>query len=152
MPKSQETWNKKEKEKKRQKKKEEKEQRKVERKANATGGSGSLDSMLAYVDEYGNISSTPPDPMKKRRISLESIEVSVPRRKPEEEVEVNRKGIVTFFNESKGFGFIKDTDSQESIFTHIKGHMDAIKENDRVTFRVEQGPKGPNAVEVKLVR
>ena len=58
MAKSQETWNKKEKEKKRQKKKEDKAQRKEERKANATGGSGSLDSMMAYVDEYGNISST----------------------------------------------------------------------------------------------
>ncbi len=152
MPKSQETWNKKEKEKKRQKKKEDKEQRKVERKANATGGSGSLESMLAYVDEYGNISSTPPDPMKKSRISLDSIAVSVARRKPEDEVEVNRKGVVTFFNESKGFGFIKDLDSQESIFTHIKSHLDAIKENDRVSFRVEQGPKGPNAVEVKLTK
>ena len=148
MPKSQETWNKKEKEKKRQKKKEEKAQRKVERKANATGGS--LDNMLAYVDEYGNITSTPPDPMKKQRISLESIAISVPRRKPEEEVDPNRKGVVTFFNESKGFGFIKDLDSQESIFTHIKGHMDAIKESDHVTFRIEQGPKGPNAVEVRI--
>lgn len=149
MSKSQETWNKKEKEKKRQKKKEEKAQRKEERKANATDGS--LESMMAYVDEYGNISSTPPDPLKRRKtINADNIEVGVPRRKPAEETDPNRKGIVTFFNESKGFGFIKDTESQESIFTHVRGHLEAIKENDRVTFQVEQGPKGLNAVDVKI--
>ncbi len=149
MPKSQETWNKKEKEKKKQKKKEDKAQRKEERKANATGG----DFEIAYVDEYGNFSSTPPDPMKRKTVvNASNIEVGVPRRKASEEVDVNRKGIVTFFNESKGFGFIKDTDTQESIFTHIKDHQDAIRENDRVTFRVEQGQKGPNAVGVKLVK
>ncbi len=150
MAKSQETWNKKEKEKKRQKKKEDKAQRKEERKANATGGSGSLDSMMAYVDEYGNISSTPPDPMKKRAVNADSIQVGVPRRKPTEDSDGFRKGIVTFFNDAKGFGFIKDTETQESIFTHIHGHVDPIKENDRVSFRVEQGPKGLNAVEVKI--
>ena len=149
MPKSQETWNKKEKEKKKQKKKEEKAQRKEERKANAKDGS--LESMMAYVDDYGNISSTPPDPLKKKRIIADQIEVGVPRRKPSEEVDADRKGIVTFFNEAKGFGFIKDTESQESIFTHINSHLDAIKENDRVTFKVEQGQKGLNAVQVKLV-
>ena len=149
MSKSQETWNKKEKEKKRQKKKEEKAQRKEERKANASDGS--LESMMAYVDEYGNISSTPPDPLKRRKtINADNIEVGVPRRKPAEETDPNRKGIVTFFNESKGFGFIKDTESQESIFTHVRGHLEPIKENDRVTFQVEQGPKGLNAVDVKI--
>jgi cold shock CspA family protein len=146
MAKSQETWNKKEKEKKRQKKQEIKAQKREERKANSKGGS--LDNMIAYVDEYGNISSTPPDPTKKQRINAESIEIGVPRRK-NEEVDINRKGTVTFFNESKGFGFIKDSDSQESIFTHINGHIDMIKENDRVTFQVEQGQKGLNAVRVK---
>ncbi|CAN5215527.1 cold shock domain-containing protein [soil metagenome] len=151
MPKSQETWNKKEKEKKKQKKKEDKAQRKEERKANATGGD--FDSMIAYVDEYGNFSSTPPDPLKRKNtVNASSIEVGVARRKATEEVDVNRKGIVTFFNSSKGFGFIKDTDSQESIFTHVKDHQDEIRENDRVTFRVEQGQKGPNAVNVKLVK
>ena len=64
MSKSQETWNKKEAEKKRAKKKQDKEQKKEERKANA-GGSSSFEDMLAYVDEYGNITSTPPDPLKK---------------------------------------------------------------------------------------
>jgi cold shock CspA family protein len=89
--------------------------------------------------------------MKKTRVSAESIEIAVPKRKPMEEADLNRKGVVTFFNQSKGFGFIRDTESQESIFTHINGHIDAIKENDKVTFRVEQGQKGLNAVEVKIM-
>jgi len=149
MAKSQETWSKKEKEKKKQKKKEDKAQKKEERRANATPSS--FDDMIAYVDEYGNLSSTPPNAARKKTIIADQIEIGVPKRKPADEVDVNRKGVVTFFNESKGYGFIKDLDSQESIFTHIKGHVDAIKENDKVTFRVEQGPKGLNAVEVRLV-
>jgi len=150
MSKSQETWNKKEKEKIKQKKKQEKAARKEERKAHATDGS--LESMMAYVDEYGNITSTPPDPMRKSRINAAEIEVSVPKRKHEEAADPNRQGVVTFYNSSKGFGFIQDSTSKESIFTHVKGHMDQIQENDKVSFRVEQGPKGLNAVDVKLIK
>ena len=149
MSKSQETWNKKEKEKKRQKKKEEKAQRKEVRKANASDGS--LESMMAYVDEFGNISSTPPDPLKRRStINPDNIEVGVPRRKPAEETDPNRKGIVTFFNESKGYGFIKDQVTQESVFVHVNSLTEAVKENSKVIFEVEMGPKGANAVNVKL--
>jgi cold shock CspA family protein len=150
MAKSQETWNKKEKEKKKAKKKEEKAQKKEERRANA--GTASFDDMIAYVDEYGNISSTPPDPTKRKKIEAENIEIGVPKQKPMEAADLNRKGVVTFFNDSKGFGFIKDADSQDSIFTHINSHIDQIKEGDKVTFLIEQGPKGLNAVEVKLLK
>ena len=96
MAKSQETWNKKEKEKIRQKKKEEKDKRKEERKAN--GGTASFDDMIAYVDENGNLSSTPPDPLKKRKIIAADIEIGVPTRAAEEEVDPNRFGPVTFFD------------------------------------------------------
>jgi cold shock CspA family protein len=61
-----------------------------------------------------------------------------------------RKGIVTFFNDSKGYGFIKDSETQESIFVHANGLLDPIKDNNKVTFEVEMGHKGPNAVKVKL--
>jgi cold shock CspA family protein len=148
MAKSQETWNKKEKEKKKQKKKEDKAQKKEERKAH--GGTASFDDMIAYVDEYGNITSTPPDPTKRKKINADNIEIGVPKQKPVEAADLNRKGVITFFNESKGFGFIKDSESQDSVFTHINGHLDNIKEGDKVTFLVEQGPKGLNAVEVRL--
>jgi cold shock CspA family protein len=140
MAKSQQTWNKKENEKKRQKKREDKELKKVKRKANAVGGD--FDNMFAYVDENGNLSSTPPDPSKRKKIIADNIEIGVPKREAVEQKDINRKGIVTFFNDSKGFGFIRDTDSQESIFIHANGCIDHIKENDKVTFQVAQGQKG----------
>ncbi len=60
------------------------------------------------------------------------------------------EGTVKFFNDSKGFGFIKDDKSQKEYFVHSSGLKDFIKENDRVTFDVEMGKKGLNAVNVKL--
>jgi cold shock CspA family protein len=152
MAKSHETWNKKEAEKKKQKKRQDKEQKKEDRKANAKEGKTSLDEMMAYVDEYGNITSTPPDPSKKIVIKEEDIEINIPRNRNATQQDVVRRGIVTFFNDSKGYGFIKDQESQDSIFVHLNGLVDSIKENNKVTFEVEMGPKGPNAVNVKVVR
>jgi cold shock CspA family protein len=150
MAKSQQTFNKSEKEKNRQKKRKDKEQRKEERKANA--GNGDFNSMIAYVDENGVITSTPPDPNRKVKVKAENIQIGIAKREAGEEVSLIRTGIVTFFNDSKGFGFIRDSVTQESIFTHINGHVDTIKENNKVTFQVEKGKKGLNAVDVRVVR
>ncbi|MCX6303317.1 MAG: cold shock domain-containing protein [Bacteroidia bacterium] len=60
------------------------------------------------------------------------------------------KGTVKFFNVSKGFGFIKEDDSSKEYFVHSSGLKDNIAENDVVTFDLEQGKKGLNAVNVKL--
>ena len=143
-----ETWNKKEREKKKQQSKKEKEERKRERKENAKGKS--QDDMIAYIDENGNISSTPPDPRKMKKILLEDIEIGVPKQQAVDPADLIRKGTVTFFNESKGYGFIKDHETQESIFVHINGLKEAIKENSKVIFEVEMGPKGASAFNVKL--
>ncbi|MGK7397365.1 MAG: cold-shock protein [Candidatus Cyclobacteriaceae bacterium M3_2C_046] len=62
-----------------------------------------------------------------------------------------KEGIVKFFNNSKGFGFIKPSDSNEDIFVHQSGLIDEIRENDRVKFDVERGKKGMNAVNVELI-
>lgn len=59
-------------------------------------------------------------------------------------------GKVKFFNESKGFGFIKDSETNEEYFVHVTGLIDEIRENDEVTFEVKEGKKGLNAVNVKL--
>jgi len=60
-------------------------------------------------------------------------------------------GKVKFFNNTKGFGFIKDNDSDNEYFVHVTGLVDDIRENDDVTFEVKEGKKGLNAVNVKLV-
>ncbi len=147
MAKSTETFNKKEKEKKRLKKQQEKKEKLEERKANATKGK-SFEDMIAYVDEDGNITSTPPDPTKKKKINAEDIQIGVAK---QEAVELDpvRQGKVTFFNESKGYGFIRDDQTQESIFVHVNGLTEPVRENDRVTFETEKGQKGLNAVRVK---
>jgi len=61
-----------------------------------------------------------------------------------------KEGTVKFFNETKGFGFIKDNESDNEYFVHVSGLIDKIKQNDEVTFELIQGKKGINAVNVKL--
>ena len=63
-----------------------------------------------------------------------------------------KEGVVKFFNNSKGFGFIKPSDSSEDIFVHQSGLIDEIRENDRVQFEVERGKKGLNAVKVQVIQ
>ncbi len=60
------------------------------------------------------------------------------------------KGTVKFFNDTKGFGFIKDADSNEEYFVHTTGLIDNIREDDEVEFELKEGRKGLNAVNVKL--
>jgi cold shock CspA family protein len=150
MGRPKETFNKREREKKKAQKRKEKEQRKEERKENAHEKQ-SLDDMIAYVDEYGNITSTPPDPSKKKEVRAESIEIGVP---PSTGAPRNapRSGKVKFFDNRKGYGFIEDEESGESIFVHVNDLKQPINENDRVMFKTARGFKGLNAVEVEVVK
>jgi cold shock CspA family protein len=108
--------------------------------------------MLAYMDENGNLCSQPPDPRRKIQVKAEDIEIGVPKQVPINPEDLIRKGIVTHFNDSKGYGFIKDIETGDSVFVHINSLREAIKESNKVTFEVEMGPKGSNAVNVKLVK
>src|SRR5690606_40704396 len=76
--------------------------------------------------------------------------INVPKTLEDEREEFDpvRKGTVSFFDTSKGFGFIIDTEDQEKYFTHVSGIIDEIQENDKVTFELEKGLKGLNAVKV----
>lgn len=150
MGRSQESFNKKEVRNKKEKKRKEKEKRRQARKENEK--SNSLDDMIAYVDANGNITDTPPDPDKKEEIKVEDIEVSVPKSGPGEKEDPVRKGTVSFFNDSKGYGFIRDGVTKESVFVHINNTEDEIKEGNYVSYEVEMGQKGPTAVKVKIVR
>jgi cold shock CspA family protein len=149
MAKSHQTYSKKEIEKKKLQKRKEKEQRREDRKESSSKGQ-SLDDMIAYVDENGNISNTPPDLTKKKKIKAEDIQIGIPKGEKTEQGGV-RRGKVTFFNDAKGYGFIKDSENQQSIFVHSKALSSPIKENDTVTFETERGFKGPNAINVKKV-
>ncbi|MGK6351853.1 cold-shock protein [Parapedobacter sp. DT-150] len=62
-----------------------------------------------------------------------------------------QEGVVKFFNETKGFGFITPTGGGADVFVHVSGLIDQIRENDDVSFEVEKGKKGPSAVNVKLI-
>ena len=125
----------------RKKKKKRKEEKKLSPKAN------SLDDMIAYVDENGMITSTPPtENIKKEEIKQEEIVISTPKK--EKEVPTVMKGRVEFFNTSKGFGFIKDLSGTEKYFFHVNNVMADISENDIVTFDLERGIKGMNAVNI----
>lgn len=152
MGKSQETFSKKEKEKKRLQKRKEKQEKKEMRKADSNKGKD-LEDMMAYIDENGNITDTPPDPKKKKEIKTEDISLSNTGRNFEEDAEdAVRTGSVTFFNTEKGYGFIKDNISGESVFVHANNLSQPIKDHDKVTFKVEKGEKGLVAVEVALLK
>ncbi len=141
---SQETFGKKEREKKRLKKKKDKLLKKEERRASGQN------SEFIYVDEYGQLTDTPPDPTRKLKVDASTIEIGIPKKEDRgEEESPIRQGKVSFFDTSKGFGFIIDTNSQEKHFVHVSGLLEEIKENDKVTFELERGLKGMNAVKVK---
>ena len=64
---------------------------------------------------------------------------------------MKKEGTVKFFNTQKGFGFISQTDTRTDVFVHSTGLIDNIRENDRVEFDVEEGKKGLNAINVKVI-
>lgn len=138
------SFNKREQEKRRQQKQEEKARKKAERRANS--GGGGLESMLAYVDENGMIVDTPPDPTKRQEINAEDIELGVPRRV--DVVPERRTGKVDFFDASRGFGFILESGSNERFFVHVSELDGPVQDGQTVTFDVERGTRGMNAVRV----
>lgn len=150
MGRSQESFHKKEVRKNKEKKRKEKEKKRLARKDE--GKSGSLDDLIAYVDEHGMITDTPPDPEEKEETKLEDIEISVPKQADKEDFDPVRTGVITFFNDSKGYGFIRDLESQQSVFVHINNVAGEIAEGNKVSFEVEMGPKGPAAINVTQIR
>ena len=149
MGRSQETSNKKEVKNKKDKKRKDKAKKKLIKKE---AGKSSFDDMIAYVDEFGRITSTPPDPTKKIQVDASVIELGATKNDESQKSDYIRKGVVTFFNDSKGFGFIRDMESKQSVFVHANNLLEDIKENNIVTFEIGKGPKGLTALQVKLFK
>jgi cold shock CspA family protein len=145
MAKSSATFNKRENEKRRIQKRKDKEQRKEDRKAGKE--TKSFEDMLAYVDENGNLTSTQPDPSKKKVINEAEIDLTS-RNKGGALPPAQQQGTVKHYDSGKGYGFIRDTDSGEEFFFHHSGANYPISHGDTVTFETEMGPRGLNAVRI----
>jgi cold shock CspA family protein len=149
MAKSQQSYSKRQKEKERLKKREEKQKRKEARREEAKDKDESIP--FAYVDKYGNLTDTPPERDEEEEIEASEIILGIPKKEEsDEEFDPIRKGKVSFFDHSKGFGFIIDTETQEKHFCHVSRLNDEISEGDKVSFELEKGPRGMNAVNVSL--
>lgn len=145
------SWNKKERENKKREERRKKEEKRQERKEN--GGKGkSLDDMIAYLDENGNLSSVPPDNRKRIEINADDIEIGVPKQKELTPEELVRKGVVTYFNSAKGFGFIEDNENGQRLFVHQSSSAKPLQEGLKVSFEIERGPRGYNAVNVISIK
>jgi cold shock CspA family protein len=146
------SFNKRDNEKKKLSKRLEKQQRKEERKSNSKGGN--LEDMLAYVDENGMITTTPPDiDRKKEEIDANSIVISTPKKETMEEEETAAyEGKVDYFNSSKGYGFIKNKENADKYFFHKSNAPREIAEGDVVFFELEQGIRGLNAINITFAK
>jgi|SRR6056297_1128952 len=149
MGRSRETFNKKDVRKKKEKKRKDKLAKKMAKREE--DGKSGLDDMIAYVDEFGNITDTPQDPADKEELNAEDIEVSIPKSDGTAQ-DKTRTGTITNFYDSKGYGFIRDADTKESIFVHVNNAQEEISEGNKVSFETEKGPKGLAAVNVKVIR
>lgn len=139
-----ETFSKKEKREKKAKKKQDKAQKMEERKVHNNKGKG-LDEMMAYLDEYGNLTSVPPPAGRRKEINVQDIVLGAA---PVEAEEVRRKGVVSFFSD-KGYGFIIDNRSKEKIFVHKNELAQVVREGDKVTFEMEKTARGYSAIRVE---
>ena len=142
-----ESFTKKERAKQKAKSKQDKAEKMKERKANTTKGK-SLEDMIAYLDENGNLTSVPPDGTRRKEINLDDIRLGAAPIIPEE---LTKTGIVAFFNDAKGYGFITEDKTRENVFVHANQLAQPLKEKDRVTFEIEKTPKGFSATNVKKV-
>jgi cold shock CspA family protein len=150
MGRSQETYNKKEVRNKKEKKRKEKAQKRVIRKSE--GKKSNFDDMIAYVDEFGRITSSPPDPDKKSVVVAENIDLNMTRNNSQGTPDFIRKGVVISYNESRGFGFIRDMETNQRVFVHANSLIEPVKENNIVIFEIGKGAKGPSAMKVKLFK
>jgi len=145
MGRSQETFRKKENIKKREQRKKEKEIRKENRSTNSTKGK-SFEDMLAYVDENGNLTTEKPEGIKKKAFKVEEIMISTPKMVEEDDT---HQGKVKYYNDQKGWGFINDQFGERMFFLIAEAPAN-IKVDDKVTFKIQKGPRGLQAYNIEF--
>ncbi len=139
------SYNKKERSKKKAKKKLEKQARKEARKEEDKDTS--LENMMVYVNEFGQLVETPPT--EKKEVDINEISINGVGEVVEEDSTL--RGKILFFNEDKGYGFVKDSKTEDSHFFHINDtQFDDVSINKKVTFELAKGKKGLVAVNVSL--
>lgn len=138
------TTGKRDREKLKEQKRKEKQQRKEERQST---GKASFEDMIAYTDENGQLHATSPE-KPKTEIDVSEILISIP--KQENTIIEPLNGYIEYFNAQKGYGFIKQTGSNEKYFFHISSAPSEIAEGDKVTFELERGLRGMNAIQISI--
>ena len=139
------SFSKKENFKKKAQKQKEKAQRREDRKSNNNKGKD-LDEMLMYVDEFGQLTSTPPG--EREEIEIGDIQLGAA---PIIEEDIRKTGIITFLSE-KGYGFITENKTKENIFFHNNNCTEIVKKGNQVSYEKEKSPKGFSAVDIKIVK
>lgn len=136
---------KKENSKKRIQKQKEKALRREDRKSNNNKGKD-LEQMFSYVDQFGRITSTPPE--ENEEISVGDIRLGAA---PIEAEDIRKTGIVTFFSE-KGYGFITENSTKENVFFHSNNCTELIKKGNKVSYEKEKSIKGFSAINIQLIK
>ncbi|KFF13017.1 cold shock domain-containing protein [Chryseobacterium soli] len=119
--------------------------RREDRKSNNNKGKG-LEDMLTYVDEFGRLTSTPPE--ERMEVNLDEIQLGAA---PILEEEIRKSGIITFYSE-KGYGFITENKTKENVFFHNNNCKEPVKKGNKVSFEKEKSVKGFSAVNIELVK
>ena len=140
-----ESFSKKENFKKKSHKQKERAMRREERKESNDKGKD-LNDMIMYVDAYGQLTSTPPDKSLNADIDIISIRLGAAPIEAEDPI---KSGVITFLSE-KGYGFITQANSQDTIFFHTNNCTEMVKKGNKVSYEVEKSPKGLVAVEIKV--
>lgn len=110
----------------------------------------SLEEMMAYVDENGNLSDTPPDPKNAYKAAVEDIVIDVPKALPDDPDAIPT-GVVSYFDPSKGYGFIVNDRTQERLFVHVNSFAEPTTElsiGDKVSYTPTRSPRGMQATAV----
>jgi len=144
-----ETFSKRERRKKKIEKKREKELRREERR-NVVPSKKTLEEMMAYVDENGNLSDTPPDPKNAHRVAADEIAIAVPKSAPAEPNALFT-GVISYFDPAKGYGFVINDQTKERLFVHVTGLAQPNTElsmGDKVSYTATRSDRGMQAVSV----